>query len=116
VITPGAVALYLPPPSCVISSNLGDTYLFSGYQYNWMALYEPATNTCANFMGAASNSAYVGLVYTPGASMTILSQYAYEVAATAGVMADTVTFLGALPTISYGSAYAPVPFAARLVS
>ena len=115
-ITPGAVALYLPSPSCVISSNLGDTYLFSGYQYNWMALYEPAANTCANFLGAASNSAYVGLVYTPGASMTILSQYTFEVAATAGMMANTVTFVGALPTISYGSAYAPVPFAARLVS
>ena len=48
--------------------------------------------------------------------MTVSSPYSFEAAATGGVIADTVTFTGTLPSITYGSAYAPVPFAARLVS
>jgi Putative Flp pilus-assembly TadE/G-like len=115
-VTPGAVALYLPPPGCLSSLNTSDSYLFSGYQYNWIALYEPASNTCSNSYGAVSNSAFVGLVYTPGASMSITSSNTFEVAATAGVMANTLTFSGSLPSITYGAAYAPVPFASRLVS
>jgi hypothetical protein len=114
-ITPGAVEFYLPA-SCLNQTNGGDTYVFSGYQYNWVALYQPASNGCDNTMGAASNGAYVGLVYTPGASMTVSSLYTYEVAATGGLIADSITFNGTLPEIAYGSGYAPVPFAARLVS
>jgi Flp pilus assembly protein TadG len=115
-VTPGAVEFYLPSPSCLNNTNTGDTYVFSGYQYDWVSMYEPAANGCANTLGAASNTALVGLVYTPGASMTVSSPFTFEVAATGGLIAGTVTFNGTLPSITYGAAYAPVPFAARLVS
>jgi len=90
--------------------------VFSGYQYNWVSLYEPASNGCANSLGAESNTAFVGLIYTPGASMDIASQYTFEVASTGGLIADTITFEGGLPSINSGSGYSPVPFAARLVA
>jgi Flp pilus assembly protein TadG len=115
-VTPGAVEFYLPGSACLTNTNAGDTYVFSGYQYNWMSVYEPISNGCANTLGASSNTAFVGLVYTPGATMTVSSSRAFEVAATGGLIADTITFNGTLPSISFGSGYAPVPFAARLVS
>ena len=115
-ITPGAVEFYLPNASCLNNTSTGDTYVFSGYQYDWVAMYEPASNGCANTWSAASNTALVGLVYAPGGSITVSSPYTFEVAATGGLIADTVTFNGTLPSITYGAAYAPMPFAARLVS
>lgn len=115
-ITPGAVVVYLPGASCLATTNLSDSYLFSGYQYNWISVYQPASNACANTFGADQNSAFVGLVYMPGGSLSIIDGDTFDVAGTAGLMARTVTFSGSLPTISYNAGYAPVPFAARLVS
>jgi hypothetical protein len=115
-ITPGAVEFNLPNPACLTNTNGADTYVFSGYQYDWVSLYEPASNGCANSLGAQSNTAFVGLIYTPGASMEISSPYTFEVASTGGLIADTITFDGGMPSINFGSSYSPVPFAARLVS
>lgn len=115
-VTPGAVVFYLPGSACMVNSVLGDTYVFSGYQYNWVSMYQPATNGCAGYIGGRANSAFIGLVYAPGAAMTVWSPYAFEAPATGGLIAKTITFNGALPTITFSPAYAPVPFAARLVS
>jgi hypothetical protein len=115
-ITPGAVVFYLPGGACLTTTNFGDTYVFSGYQYNWMAVFEPPANTCPNTLGANGNSAYVGLVYTPAASIAVPSSYSFEVGGTGGVIANTITFTGSLPAINFSSAYAPVPSATRLVS
>jgi Flp pilus assembly protein TadG len=114
-ITPGAVELYLPAGSCLTVTS-GDNHLFSGYQYNWVSVYEPSANSCTNSVGASSNSAYIGLFYAPGATVNITSPYVWEVAATAGVMAGAVNFSGTLPTITYGAGYAPVPVASRITS
>ncbi len=114
-ITPGAVVLYLPG-SCLVTSNNSDTFLFSGYQYNWMSVYEPPANTCSNVIGSDTNSAFVGLIYAPGASISNISDTTFQVAGTGGIIADTLSFTGQLPAITFSSAYAPVPFAARLVS
>ena len=81
-----------------------------------MSVYEPVANSCTNSIGASSNSAYVGLIYAPGATVNITSAYVWEVAATAGVMAGAVNFTGTLPTLAYGAGYAPVPAAARITS
>ncbi len=118
-ITPGAVSYYIPNGSCLSDPNGGDNYVFSGYQFNWMAIYEPGTsnppfNSCANVMGASTSSAYIGLVYAPAASMSIPTGSGFRVEATGGVIADTVTFTGTLPTIAGSSSYAPVPPAAKL--
>ena len=114
-ITPGAVEFNLPAGGCFTTGNGGDTYIFSGYQYNWVTLYEPPANSCANSLGAQSNSAYIGLVYCPGASVAITSQYVFEGAA-GGVIADMISFTGSLPSMSFSSTYAPVPQASRITS
>jgi hypothetical protein len=118
-ITPGAVVYYIPNGSCLTDPNGGDNYVFSGYQFNWMAIYEPGlsnppANTCANVMGASTASAYIGLVYTPAASLIIPTSSGFRVEATGGVIADKITFTGQLPTITGDSAYMPVPPASRL--
>jgi Flp pilus assembly protein TadG len=120
-ITPGAVSFYIPAGGCLNDTNNGDNFIFSGYQYNWIAIYEngqgyaPA-NTCSNVIDAASNSAYVGLLYTPSASISIPTRVSFRTEATGGIIADTIDISGQLPLVVFGSSYAPVPPAARLVS
>ena len=114
-VTPGAVELDFPAGACLSTNNGGDLHIFSGYQYNWVAVYEPPANTCTNGLGAESNSAYIGLVYAPGAAISVTSQYTFE-APSGGVLAASISFTGALPAIGYNSAYAPVQPAARLIS
>jgi hypothetical protein len=46
--------------------------------------------------------------------MSIPTASGFRVEATGGVIADTVTFTGTLPTIAGSLAYAPVPPAAKL--
>jgi hypothetical protein len=118
-VTPGAVAFYMPSGACLLSSNLGDTYIFSGYQYNWMSVYEPGTgsppaNTCPNGIGGAGNSAFVGLVYAPAGSVFVTSPFAYEASGMGGIIASTVSFSNTMPTLNFVSGYAPVPPATRL--
>ena len=113
-VTPGAVALYFPNGACVGTSNSSDTYLFSGYQYDWLIGYEPTGNTCANFIGGHGNSAFIGLFYAPDATMTVASQYVAESPATGGMMLGSITFSGTLPSITLSADYAPVPPAGRL--
>ena len=115
-ITPGAVAFYAPGSGCMTVGSTADTYVFSGYQYNWLAVNQPSSNACSNSLGAASNSAYIGLVYAPSSSISITSPYAAESAGTGGILGATISFSGALPRIRYMAAYAPVPPASRLIS
>jgi hypothetical protein len=115
-ITPGAVELNIPAGGCFTSGNGGDTYIFSGYQYNWVVLYEPPANGCSNTLGAQSNSAYIGLVYCPNASIGITSRYTFEAAGVGGLIADTISFSGSLPNIAYSASYAPAPPASRITN
>ncbi len=119
-ITPGAVAFVIPNGGCLNNTANGDNVIFSGYQYNWMALYEPGAgnppaNQCSNLMGAASDSAFIGLVYTPMAAITVNKASAFRTDEGGGLIAYTFTFSGALPTI-IGDApdYGPVPPGAKL--
>ena len=120
-ITPGAVSFYIPLGGCLVDTSNGDNFIFGGYQYNWIAVYEPGLayppeNRCANLLDASSNSAYVGLLYTPTASMSLPTRVAFRTEATGGFIADTISISGALPLVIFSSAYAPVPPAAKLVS
>jgi Flp pilus assembly protein TadG len=121
-ITPGAVVFYIPNGGCLKAGSGGDNYFFSGYQYNWMVVYEPGAgnspaNTCANQMAAATDSAFIGLVYTPAASISIQKASTFRTDESGGVMANTLSFSGQLPTIiGDPSDYGPVPQASRLVS
>jgi Flp pilus assembly protein TadG len=119
-ITPGAVAFIIPNGGCLNDSSAGDNVIFSGYQYNWMALYEPGAgnppaNTCGNILGAATDSAFIGLVYTPSADITVQKASAFRTDEVGGVIANTVTFSGQLSTMLGDAAeYGPVPPAAKL--
>jgi hypothetical protein len=118
-VTPGAVAYYIPTGGCLNDTSVGDNYVFSGYQYNWILVYEPGAgyppaNSCANMMGAATDSAFIGLVYTPAASVTIQKASAFRTDETGGVIADTITFTSQLPAVIGNTDYAPVPPASRL--
>jgi Flp pilus assembly protein TadG len=119
-ITPGAVAFVIPSGGCLNDSSSGDNVIFSGYQYNWMVLYEPGAanppaNTCGNMLGAASDSAFIGLVYAPSADITVQKASAFRTDEVGGVIANTLTFSGQLPTILGDAAeYGPVPPAAKL--
>jgi Flp pilus assembly protein TadG len=118
-ITPGAVVFYLPSGSCLTDPNGGDNYIFSGYQFNWISIYEPGlgnppANACSNVMGATTSSAYIGLVYVPAAAMSIPTSSGFRNESTGGMIANTITFTGQLPTITGSRSYAPVPPASRL--
>ena len=120
-ITPGAVSLYIPSGGCLVYTNNGDNFIFSGYQYNWIVLYEPGranppANTCSNLLDAASNSALIGLVYTPSAAVNIPTRAAVRTEHTGGFIADTISFTGTLPLVVFSSDYAPSPPASRLVN
>jgi hypothetical protein len=120
-VTPGAVVFYLPSGACINATNGSDTYVYSGYQYDWLAVYEPGVghptaNTCSNALGANGNSAFIGLVYAPSATIGVTSSFVYESPATGGLMGDFVTFSGTMPAVNYSASYAPIAPAGRLVS
>ena len=121
-VTPGAVSFYIPAFGCLNLTNNGDNFIFGGYQYNWITVYEngpayPPANTCpSNTLDAATNSAYVGLLYTPSAGISLPTRSSFRTEATGGIIADTISISGQLPLIVFSSAYAPVPPAAKLVS
>jgi hypothetical protein len=114
------VVFYLPSGSCLNNTNNGDTFVFSGYQYNWVVVYEPGTlnppaNTCSNVMGALENTAFIGLVYLPSASLSVTGVAGFSSRGTGGLIADTISFGGNLPSVAYSPSYAPAPTATRLV-
>jgi Flp pilus assembly protein TadG len=119
-ITPGAVAFVIPNGGCLNNTANGDNVVFSGYQYNWMALYEPGAfnppaNQCSNLMGAATDSAFIGLVYTPMAAITVNKASSFRTDEGGGVIAYTLTFSGQLPTIiGDATEYGPAPPGAKL--
>jgi Flp pilus assembly protein TadG len=118
-VTPGAVAFWIPSGACLNATASGDNYLFSGYQYNWMMLYEPGpghppANSCSNVMGAGSDSAWIGMTYMPSAGLQIVKAATFRTDDIGGIIADTISFAGNLPTIQFSSDYAPVPPAGRI--
>jgi len=121
-VTPGAVSFYIPPGGCLNAQTGGDDYFFSGYQYNWIVVYEPGSgyppaNTCSNTMAAAVDSAFIGYVYTPSASLTITKASTFRTDESGGLLADTISFSGQMPTIIGDPAdYGPAPPATRIVS
>ncbi len=120
-VTPGAVEFYLPSGGCLNATTLADNFLFSGYQYDWIMVYEPGqsyppANTCGNLLGAYADSAWVGLIYTPAAGLTVQKAATFRTEATGGLLADTIIFGGQLPTIIGSADFQPAPPASRLTA
>ncbi len=121
LITPGAVEFYIPSGGCMNATTSADNFLFSGYQYDWLMVYEPGqsyppANTCSNLLAAQADSAWVGLIYTPSAALTVQKAASFRTEATGGLVADTITFAGQMPTIIGSASYQPAPPASRLTS
>ena len=120
-VTPGAVEFYIPSGGCLNATTLADNFLFSGYQYDWIMVYEPGqsyppANTCGNLLGAYADSAWVGLIYMPSAGLTVQKAATFRTEATGGLLADTITLAGQLPTIIGSADFQPAPPASRLTS
>jgi hypothetical protein len=113
-ITPGAVAFTFPSGVCLNNTSTSDTYVYSGYQYNWLVVHQPPGSGCSNTLGAAGNSAYIGLVYTPSASLSLPTSAMFRSRATGGMIADSMTFTVSLPSIVGSLNYMPSPPSARL--
>ena len=122
LITPGAVEFYIPSGGCLNATTSADNFLFSGYQYDWLMVYEPGqayppANTCTtNLMGAQADSAWVGLIYMPAAILTVQKAASFRTEATGGLLADMIIFSGQLPTIIGSANFQPAPPATRLTS
>jgi Putative Flp pilus-assembly TadE/G-like len=120
-ITPGGVVFYIPSTGCLNDTSNGDNVVFSGYQYDWIVVYEPGNNfppanICSNTMGAAADSAFIGLAYMPAAGLTVNKASAFRTDESGGLIANTITFSGQLPTVIGDPAdYGPVPPASKLV-
>jgi hypothetical protein len=121
-VTPGAVEFYIPSGGCLNATTSADNFLFSGYQYDWIMVYEPGqsyppANTCTtNLLGAEADSAWVGLIYMPAATLTVQKAASFRTEATGGLLADMITFSGQLPTIIGSANFQPAPPASRLTS
>jgi hypothetical protein len=114
-VTPGAVEFYMPAGSCVNQNAQGATYVFSGEQYNWIVIYQPAANTCSNSMNGGSATQYIGTIYTPAADWTINGGNRAPLAGQVIVYTATVSG-GASVGIDFNPNYAPAPPAARLIN
>jgi hypothetical protein len=119
-VTPGAVVMFVNSSTCL---NLGsaDAFLFSGYQYNWIVNYEPASTTCTNNWNGAFNSAAIGMSYTPKADFNITGDtgsnnntWSLE-APMGGIVAGTIHIGNSSGlVIARDMRYAPVQGGARL--
>ncbi len=115
-VTPGAVQFYFSGNGdCINENGNGNTFVFSGYQYDWIVIYEPTSNnSCGNQMNGGSSTQYIGSVYTPTSSWTINGGNRAPLAGQ--VIAYSATLNGnSTIGINFNPAYAPAPPAARLV-
>ncbi len=114
-ITPGGVQFYFPNGSCFSQNAQGATYVYGGVQFNWIVIYSPASNTCAETMNGGASTQYIGTIYTPGADWTInggdRSPLAGQVICNTAKVAG-----GGQAGIDFNPNYSPVPPAARLIN
>jgi len=99
--TPGAVVIFIPRGGCLDQQGTGDIYLYSGYQYQRVVLYEPGPeqssqpNACSgNKVNGAGFTSLIGVFYIPAASVTINGNSAYQATIAGGVIAWTVSVIG----------------------
>ena len=99
--TPGAVVFFIPSGGCLDQHGTGDMYLFSGYQYQRVVLFEPGPeqssqpNTCSgNKVNGAGFTSLIGIFYMPAASITINGNSAYQATIAGGVIAWTASVIG----------------------
>ena len=120
-ITPGAVQFWFPSGNnCLDQNGNGSTHVFSGEQYNWIVIYQQPTNPVANScqyqnMNGNANTQYIGTIYSPTASWSILgsdtSPLAGQVICYAAIVQGSAN-----AGIDFNPNYSPAPPAARLIN
>ncbi len=65
-VTPGAVQFYFKSGTCYSWTNNASMRIFSGIQYNWMAIYAPVANTCSTQISDSASVVVIGTYYWPG--------------------------------------------------
>lgn len=103
-LTPGAVVFLIPGATtspCLVLHGHGDIYLFSGYQYSRVVLFEPGPeqsttpNTCGgNIVNGNGFTSLIGIFYMPAAGVTINGNSAYQATIAGGVIAWTAAVIG----------------------
>jgi len=99
-VNPGAVLLYLPSGGCVTMNGGGDIYVFSGYQYGRIVMFEPGPeqssfpNTCANKVNGHDFTSFIGIFYIPAADITLNGTSRVRATIAGGLIAYTATVLG----------------------
>ncbi len=101
---PGGVFFYIPGPGsntqCLSLQGGGSDYLFTGYQFGRMLLFEPGSldpppaNTCLNNVTGGNLTSLLGIFYLPEASITIAGQSSYAAVIAGGVIAWTANIQG----------------------
>jgi Flp pilus assembly protein TadG len=99
--TPGAVAFYIPSTGCLDThGGKADMYLFSGYQYSRVLVFEPGPeqssqpNSCSNFINGNGFTSLIGIIYMPAAGVSINGNTTYEATIAGGVIAWTAAITG----------------------
>jgi hypothetical protein len=69
--TPGAVQLYFKSGACLTSSGNFAVPIFSGYQYNWIALYGDPANNCSPSVSGNGGLRLQGAIYWPAGNWSI---------------------------------------------
>jgi hypothetical protein len=120
-VNPGGVVLYIGDASsssaaCLSVQSNADYYGFSGPQYNWAAVYEPASNACSsNLLDPLYTSAIEGLYYAPAATLQISGLQAVTSPYTSGFVVGTLNINASSNTyLVFDPHYAPYSYGARL--
>ena len=102
--TAGAVQFFIPGggnnSTCLNLQGGGDIFVYSGYQYQRILLFEPGpeqpapANTCSNNVAGHGITSLTGIFYTPAASMTIIGSSSYLATIAGGVIAWSATVKG----------------------
>jgi len=102
--TVGAVQFFIPGggnnSTCLNLQGGGDIYVYSGYQYQRILIYEPGpeqpppANTCLNNVAGHGITSLIGIFYVPAASVTIIGSSSYLATIAGGVIAWAATVKG----------------------
>lgn len=86
--------------TCLNLQGGGDIWLYSGYQYQRVLVFEPGPqqpappNTCPNNVAGHGITSLIGIFYAPAADTTIVGSSSYLATIAGGVISWTATIKG----------------------
>jgi hypothetical protein len=102
--TVGAVMFFIPGGGstsvCLNLQGGGDIFIYSGYQFQRILVYEPGPeqpappNTCSNNVAGHGITSLIGIFYMPAAGVTIIGSSSYLATIAGGVISWTATIKG----------------------